>query len=109
MNQEEILARVRIGNQKLFKAWQQIRELAHNTEEWSAQMDKWQEAQQKLHLLCQELKFTGFDDCLYLDDSGKKTKRCLGEPNGWWCQVCPSSKNYWEDELFSLPKEVANA
>lgn len=95
--------RVIAGNDKLFRAWLQIRELAHDTQEWSRQMDRWAEAQQRLHLLCSELKLRGFTDCLYLDGSGKKTKNCLHNPDNWWCCVCPSDEPYWEKELMSLP------
>lgn len=92
--------RVIIGNDKLWKAWLQIREM--DGEQREEQLDKWSEAQKKLHLLCQELKLKGYTDCLYLID-GKKMKNCLDNPDGFWCQVCPSVKTYWEDELMSLP------
>ncbi len=94
--------RVIKGNNKLFAAWQQIRELAHNTEEWSAQMDRWNEAQERLHYLCLELKTKGYHDCLYIEN-GKKTKLCLSNPDGFWCQVCSSDIKYWEQELMELP------
>ncbi|GAJ06848.1 unnamed protein product [marine sediment metagenome] len=103
---EEVIAlrdRVILGNQKLFDAWLKIKELAHDTEQWSQQMDKWHGAQQKLHLLCQELKYKGFDVCLYLDANGKKSKGCLKNPDGFWCQVCPSTYPYWEEEMLNLP------
>ena len=101
---DEVLAlrdRVIKGNDVLWKAWQQIRNM--NGEEREKQLDKWNEAQQKLHLLCGELKLKGYEDCLYLDKNGKKTRNCLQNPDGFYCQVCPSNKNYWEDELMNLP------
>ncbi len=102
----EVLAlkeRVVNGNQKLFNAWNRIKELDHSTEEWANLMDKWNEAQERLHSLCQELKYKGFDECLYLDSNNKKTKGCLKNPDGFWCQVCPSTYRYWEKELMDLP------
>ena len=101
----EVLAlrdRVKKGNDKLFQAWLQIRELADDKEEWSRQMDRWQEATEKLHQLCQELKLKGYTDCLYLEN-GEKMRRCLDNPDGFWCQVCPSVYPYWETELMELP------
>ena len=93
--------RVKSGNDKLFKVWLQIRELA-DKEEWSRQMDRWNEAQEKLHSLCQELKLKGYTDCLYLEND-KKMRRCLDNRDGFWCQVCPSIYPYWETELMELP------
>ena len=94
--------RVKSGNDKLSRAWLQIRDLVGDKEEWSRQMDRWQEATEKLHQLCQELKLKGYDDCLYLED-GKRTRTCLNNPDGFWCQVCPSVYAYWETELMDLP------
>lgn len=105
-SEEVILLKERVvnGNQKLFNAWLKIKELDHGGEEWSKLMDKWNEAQQRLHLLCQELKYLGFDECLYLDINNKRTKHCLKNPDGFWCQVCPSTtRKYWEEELMNLP------
>jgi hypothetical protein len=104
----EVLAlrdRVKRGNDKLFQAWRQIRELA-DKDEWSRQMDRWNEAQQKLHQLCQELKLKGYNDCLYLQD-GRRARTCLNNPDGFWCQVCPSIYAYWETELMELPSPKA--
>jgi len=100
----EVLAlrdRVKKGNDKLFQAWLQIRELAHNSDEWSKQMELWHQASEKLGVLCTELKLKGYGDCLYLEN-GKKTKSCLDNPDGFGCQVCPSSIRYWDKELMSL-------
>lgn len=100
---EEVVAlkeRVILGNQKLFDAWLKIKELVHNSEEWSREMERWHEASDRLRLLCSELKYKGYNACLYLDANGKKTKSCLNNPNGFWCLVCPSSFPYWEKELF---------
>lgn len=100
----EVLAlrdRVKKGNDKLFQAWQQIRELAHDTEEWSRQMELWHQAGKKLNSLCTELKLKGYGDCLYLEN-GKRMKSCLDNLDGFWCQVCPSSIRYWDKELMSL-------
>ena len=92
--------RVVRGDEKLFQAWLQIREM--NGEEKEKQLDRWNEAQEKLHYLNLELKAKGYCDCLYRNEKGEKTKRCLDEPNGWWCNVCSSSYPYWETELMSL-------
>lgn len=93
--------RVILGNQKLFDAWLKIREFAHDSAEWSRQMDRWSEAQKKLQGLCSQLKLMGYEDCLYIKE-GKKFKNCLDNPDGFWCQVCPSIISYWEKELQDL-------
>ena len=100
----EVLAlrdRVRLGNEKLFKVWLQIRDIEEG-EEKEHQWDRWNEAQEKLHYLCLELK-QHYSDCLYLNENGKRTKSCLSNPDGFWCQVCPSSVSYWAQELLALP------
>ena len=102
----EVLAlrnRVCLGNDKLFAAWLRIRDI-EDREEKEYQFDRWNEAQRKLHTLCDELKYRfNFHDCLYLDENGKKTKRCIGGLDEWWCQVCPSERAWWSEELMSLP------
>lgn len=101
----EVLAlrdRVKLGNDKLFKAWLQIRELAHDSESWNYEMDRFSEAAERLRGLCRELKDQGYRDCLYLEN-GKKTRGCLQNPDQFWCQVCPSDINYWGKELMNLP------
>lgn len=103
---EEVITlkeRVVNGNQILFDAWLKIKEIPHDTEEWSKEMDRWHEAGKRLGLLCSELNHKGFDVCLYLDENGKKTKNCLSNPDGFWCLVCPSFYPYWEKELMDLP------
>jgi len=78
----EVLAlrdRVIKGNDKLFAAWQQIRELAG--EEREHQWDRWNEAQERLHYLCLELK-QHYSDCLYLNENSKRFRSCLSEPGG---------------------------
>jgi len=97
---EALKSRIRQGNNKLNLAWLQIREM--NGEEKEKQLDRWNEAQEKLHYLNLELKAKGYCDCLYRNEKGEKTKRCLDEPNGWWCNVCSSNYSYWEEELMSL-------
>ena len=93
--------RVIKGNDKLFAAWLQIREL--DGEEREHQWDRWNEAQERLHYLCLELQTKGYHDCLYIEN-GKRVKSCLSESGSWWCQVCPSSVLYWEQELMKLPR-----
>ena len=102
----ELRDRVIRGNQKLFDAWMKIREIAHGTEEWSRQMDRWCEAQEKLSSLCSELKMWDYVDCLYINEKGEKTRSCLDNPDGFWCQVCSSEYPYWEEELMNLPSAV---
>jgi len=97
----ELKARVIKGNEKLWQAWLQIREIAHDSEKWRAQMDLWVEAGNKLKLLCLELQGS-YKDCLYMVN-GQRTKTCLSEPDGWFCQACPSEIPYWAQELVNLP------
>lgn len=105
---EEVLAlkdRVINGNQKLFDAWLKIKELAGDEMEWVKQMSRWHDAGLKLQVLCTELKARGYTDCLYIIND-KRTKTCLQNPDGFWCQACPSSIPYWDKELMGLPKEA---
>jgi len=95
--------RVVRGNLKLNLAWQQLRNIADRTEEWAEQLDRWSEANEKLSTLCYELKLKGYEDCLFLDGNGKKTKKCLMPGEDIGCRVCPSSKKWWEEELMELP------
>ena len=96
-----LLDRAKKGNEKLFLALQQIRELADDEGEYSRQMDLWNQAQERLQGICLELKARGFHDCLYIEN-GQKTRSCLNNPDGSWCQVCPSSRKYWEEEFDKL-------
>jgi len=96
--------RVILGNKKLNDAWEQIRAMVHDTEEWSEQMKCWNQANEKLSLLCTELKALGYNDCLYLDGQGRKTRKCL---EGMGCRVCPSKIRYSEKELMELPSPGA--
>ena len=93
--------RVIKGNEKLFPAWKQIRDIEEG-EEKEHQWDRWNEAQERLHYLCSELKVKGYYDCLHIEN-GKRTRSCLSNPDGFWCQVCPSSVSYWTQELMALP------
>ena len=90
---EALRNRVKIGNGKLFKAWQQIMEIS-DKEEQVFQEDKWEKARDKLHYLCLELQGRGYEDCLYIED-GKKVRRC---PESIECLVCPSKIPYWREE-----------
>jgi len=101
----EVLAlrdRVILGNKKLNDAWEEIKKMVHDTEEWNRQMERWHQANEKLSALCTQLKVTGYEDCLYLDEKGRKIKSCL-EQGGIGCRVCPSRIPYWEQELIALP------
>ncbi len=94
--------RVILGNKKLNDAWEQIKGMVHDSEEWKYQMERWRQGNEKLSLLCSELKLRGYEDCLYLDDQGKKTKKCLSPGDAIGCRVCPSSRKYWEEEFDKL-------
>ena len=94
--------RVVRGNEKLNLAWQQLRNIANRTEEWTEQLERWHQANEKLSLLCTELKLRGYSDCLYMEN-GKKTRKCLEPGDDIGCRVCPSSREWWAEELMSLP------
>ena len=98
---EALKNRVKAGNLKLNLAWQQLKEMTHNTEEWATQFERWHQANEKLSLLCTELKLKGYEDCLYMEN-GKKIKKCLEPGESLGCRVCPSSRAYWAEELMSL-------
>ena len=93
----ELLSRVRLGNDKLFHAWEQIRE--YKGPIWNEQMDKFTASAKKLRELCSKLKLMGYIDCLYKTAEGR-TRNCLHNPDGFWCQVCPSDIRYWETEIM---------
>ena len=97
-----------LGNKKLNDAWAQIEAMAHDTEEWSEQVEHWHQANEKLSVLCTQLEALGYRDCLYLDGQGRKTVKCL-EQGGIGCRVCPSKIAYWEQELMELPSPGAEA
>ncbi len=100
--------RVILGNKKLNDAWAQIEAMAHDTEEWSEQVEHWHQANEKLSVLCTQLEALGYRDCLYLDGQGRKTVKCL-EQGGIGCRVCPSKIAYWEQELMELPSPGTEA
>lgn len=97
---EEVLAlrdRIILGNQKLFDARMQIREM-DTGEEKKRQQERFDKARDKLHHLCLELQAKGYEDCLYYNNEGKRTKNCLKNLDDFWCQVCPSSYPYWHGD-----------
>ncbi|GAI60023.1 unnamed protein product [marine sediment metagenome] len=94
-------ARVILGNKKLNDAWEQIKGIVHDSEEWNYQMEQWHQANERLSLLCTKLQARGYTDCLYLDEQGKKTVKCLVQ-GGIGCRVCPSGIRYWEKEFSEL-------
>ena len=91
-------ARIILGNKKLNDAFEQIKQLTHDSEEWGRAMDRWHEANERLSALCTQLKLMGYEDCLYLNEKGKKMSKCL-EQSGIGCRVCPSKIHYWEQEF----------
>ena len=107
-NQEfnELKDRIKAGNEKLYQAWCQIKELAEDKARWTQAMDRWSLAQEKLWLLVKQMQVQhNFYDCLYLDEQGKRTKGCLHNDDGFFCLVCPcrTTNPYWEKELMDLP------
>jgi len=106
MNTELLALRDRVakGNEKLHAAWAQMKNL--DEESWQQASKQYDEALKKLELLGLELKGRGYEDCLYIDEQGKKTKNCLQNPDPtFFCRVCPcaSGKALWysEQELFA--------
>ena len=94
--------RIKVGNEKLIKAWQQLREIADRQEEWASQFERWHKANELLSALCTQLETMGYEDCLYMEN-GKKVKKCLEPGEIIGCRVCPSKIPYWEKELMDLP------
>lgn len=98
---QEVMAlrdRVILGNKKLNDAWKQICQLDTKSQQWNDELECWVGAAGGLSALCRDLQRMKYEDCLYLDERGRKTVKCLGEGD-WWCQVCPSRIPYWEQEL----------
>lgn len=106
MNAEIIALRDRVakGNEKLHAGWAQMKNL--DQESWKRASDQYDEGLEKLKILCMELK-AQYQDCLYINEQGKKTKNCLVNPDDptWFCRVCPCASGkallYSEQELFS--------
>jgi len=98
---EALRERVKQGNQKLNEAWTAICLLDHKEQRWSDEVEKWHQANVKLSALCSHLILLGFNDCLYLDDNSKKTKKCGASALG--CRVCPSIREYWLEEMDFKP------
>lgn len=95
----EVLAlrdRVKVGNDKLTKAWLQVLQIG-DPQERAYQDERWYKAKEKLEYLCLELEAKGYEDCLYIED-GRKGRRCPQSPDSSWCWVCPSTKPYWRNE-----------
>jgi len=98
-DRDKLRERIKLGNDKLNEAFEQLKEIASDTQDWQAGFEKWHEANEKLHFYCQQLIQLGWEDCLYIEN-GKKTRSCL---EGLGCRVCPSRRAYWEEELMDLP------
>lgn len=97
-----LMERVRKGNDKLNLAWSELLATDHESQTYKDEVDRWFVAKDKLEGLCRNLQAMGFHDCLYLDESGKKTRSCL--ISSMTCLVCPSTIKYWEKELMELPR-----
>jgi maltooligosyltrehalose synthase len=89
--------RIRVGNDKLTKAWLQILDIKDKVVQ-NREDDRWYKARRKLEYLCLELQAKGYEDCLYLDENGRKERQCPTDPTKFWCWVCSSKKPYWRDE-----------
>lgn len=126
-NLPQLLERVRLGNDKLNKAWNEICAIKDN-EAHNKAVEEWHKANVLLSYYCDQLEWLGYQDCLYIQDGADiaskdkeevqrimekidqgiykkvgdkiKTRSCLGIALG--CRVCPSKKPYWEDEFMSL-------
>jgi len=95
--------RVKLGNEKLNKAWEEILKMDHDSQRWKDEFQLWHEANEKLSILCMNLKGMGWNDCLYKDEAtGKRTMSCLSQPYVIGCRVCSSDIPYWEKEFLGL-------
>ena len=100
--------RVRNGNEKLTevlkKIWKMIDDGAEQ-KDISLSFDRLTAAVDRLKFLCLKLEVFGPQppDCLYIVQ-GKKTRRC-DQPDGTFCYVCPSKREYWMEEKMQLFKE----
>ncbi|MDP2990897.1 MAG: hypothetical protein Q8O57_10085 [Kiritimatiellota bacterium] len=90
-------ARVASGNLKLIAAWEQIKDLMED--EFEPAFAEWQAALERLSRLCENLKLTGFEDCLYIENN-VKTRECSNRAGDIVCWACPSKRKYWDEELF---------
>lgn len=82
--------RVIKGQVVMFEMWKQL-VMAESEERKELQLI-YKEGYDKLKRLCDELKFKGASDCLYIEDR-KKLRLCLGKHSEWHCTVCPN--DYW--------------
>jgi len=104
----DLLARVRLGNDKLMAAWEIVRAMPAGPDH-DAKLKQWFEAGDKLALYCDQLKLFGYADCLYIEEvDGKKVKKksCLFEEDSLGCRVCPSRISYWEKEFSNLGRVI---
>ena len=105
-NSEELEAlknRVCRGNAILNAAWDQLKAMDHESQQWKDELERQHVANEFLSLLVLELKESfNYHQCLYIV-GGKKTKLCLPPGDDIGCRVCSSSRKWWEEELMSLP------
>lgn len=96
----EVLAlrdRVRVGNDKLNLAWPRVLAMV-GEEGQKGELERWDKAMELLMDLCGELQNRhNYTDCLYLNEDGRKTRKCVDE-RGFFCMVCPSARKYWMEE-----------
>lgn len=88
----EVLAlrdRVKAGNDKLFQAWRQLREI-EDKEQRIQEEERWFRARDRLEMLCMELQLRcNYYECLYLGKNGEKTRVCPADADSYWCWICP--------------------
>ena len=100
---EELLVRVRNGNEKLM-AYYELIKTEKNNAEWDKMVDNLHAAADRMKRISDFLVFKGFDDCLYIEN-GKKMRSCvIGKQHSCW--VCPSKRNYAEEEMFDGEQAV---
>ena len=94
-SEEALVLRDRVvaGNKKLNDAWEVIKSIDYDSQEWNEEFDRWHLANERLSELCDQLKSKGYNDCLYIDKNGIKTKKCLEGSISIGCRVCPRRKN----------------
>jgi len=87
-NFEELLYRVRLGNDGCMEAW--LKGCRSDDTELERQLNRIERSWPKLHRLCLELEATGFTGCLYDDIPCRSNEE-------WFCFVCPSKTPYWRE------------
>jgi hypothetical protein len=102
--QEQLLTRVRNGNNKLMDHFAQIQAEKDNAT-WEKMLDNHHALVERLSFICDFLVSKGYHDCLYVEN-GVRTRTCLNSRNDYIvCWVCPSTTAYWSTELFGVDEK----